>query len=103
MPKFCVLAMLEEIARPTLPNIEILMEQFRCGPARIIRNLCFFREIDAKSCCRQSGVQFGVLVVRKSLVISADGAKGIDCHQGVMAMVNPAASGLVSVGRTAVT
>src|SRR5262249_46488077 len=103
MPKFCVLAMLEEIARPTLPNVEILMEQCRCGPARIIRNLCFSREIDAKSCGRRAGVQLGALFVKKGLVISADGAKGIVCHRGVMAMVNPAAFGLFSVGRTAVT
>src|SRR3954468_5341370 len=102
MPKFCVLAMLEEIARSTLPEVEVLLEQRRCGPTRVIPNLCFSCEIDAKSCGRQSSIQLGVLVVGKGLVISAGGAKGGDCHQGMMAVVNPAASGLVSVRRTAV-
>jgi len=83
-------------------DVEILPEQRDCRPARIIRNLCFPGEIDVKAFFDEPASSSAVLVMRKTLVVSAYGLEGIDRHQRVVPVVDPAASGFVAVRGAAI-
>src|SRR5262245_42724041 len=68
----------------------------------MIGNLNVSTQIDMISAFCQPDIELGVLVVREAFVVSTDGSECLDRHQGVVPMVDPAASGLVAMGRATI-
>ncbi|MNS17237.1 hypothetical protein D3C72_489090 [compost metagenome] len=86
---------------PPTSVVEILPEQGARRGARIIADGQIRLHPDASPRPRQPQVQLGVLVVAEGFVVAAHGDEILDPHQGVMAMIDPAAGPADAMNRPA--